>query len=138
MRKVETRPPSFPDAPFDTSLNTKSGVRWQEICGDDAHWRIGFYSPPESSAAEIKELEQHDCPELFLLISGNLSLLLAENGKLIELPLEAGKPVLVKSPHCGFCPEGPHTGTAVVVERDSFDTFYRTPDEWLKFLSENK
>jgi hypothetical protein len=69
-------------------------------------------------------LELHDCPELFLLLSGRLTLLLATDGAIRQLPLEPGRPVLVTAPHCGFCPDGPHTGTAFVVERDSFDTTY--------------
>ena len=47
-----------------------------------------------------------------------------------EQPLEPGRPVLVASPHCGFCPDGPHTGVALVVERDAFTTEYRAPAEW--------
>jgi hypothetical protein len=36
----------------------------------------------------------------------------------------------VTAPHNGFCPNGPHSGTALVIERDSFDTEYRPPREW--------
>ena len=38
--------------------------------------------------------------------------------------------VLVKAPHSGYCPDGPHTGVAFVVERDAFETEYRTVEEW--------
>jgi hypothetical protein len=131
MRRVTTRPPSFPEATPNVALNPQPGLRWQVTCGDAGHWRTGIYSPGEASAAAVAELEWHDCPELFLLLSGRVSLLLADGAALRELPLEPGKPVLVTAPHCGFCPDGPHTGTAFVVERDSFDTEYRLPREWL-------
>ncbi|MGI5863634.1 MAG: hypothetical protein ACOX6T_16475 [Myxococcales bacterium] len=130
MRRVQTRPPSFPEVDFDTLLSIEPGKRWQVLCGDAGHWRLGVYSPPESSAEQCEELEKHDCPELFLLLSGKVSLVLAENDGTRVLALEPNKPVLVTSPHSGFCPDGPHTGAALVVERDSFDTEYRPAKEW--------
>jgi len=130
MRTVETRPPSFPDVAMNKLLETVAGERWQVVCGDAGHWRVGIYSPGESRQADIAELEKHDIPEFFLLLSGRMSLLLSENGKLRELALDIGKPTLISAPHCGFCPDGPHTGTALVVERDAFGTEYRKPQEW--------
>jgi len=130
MRSVRVHRPSFPDVSPDLPLEGPAAERWRVVCGDTAHWRLGYYSPPESSAAEIAELERHDCPELFLLLSGHLTLVLADGAELRELPLEAGQPVLVEAPHCGYCPDGPHTGVALVVERDAFATEYRTPAEW--------
>lgn len=132
MRHVKTLPPSFPEAIQNMCLEPVQGQRWQVLCGDSAHWRVGIYSPGETCPADIAELEWHDCPELFLLLSGRVSLLLARDGGLRELALEPGKPALVTAPHCGFCPDGPHTGTAFVVERDAFDTEYREPEDWLK------
>ena len=131
MRTVTVLPPSFPDIPVDIPLEPRAGQRWQVICGDAAHWRVGLYSPTEDHLAEIVELERHDCPELFLLLEGELTLVLAERGGLRELPLELGRPVLVRAPHGGFCPRGPHGGTALVVERDRFTTEYRLVNEWL-------
>ncbi len=130
MRQVQTRSPSFPQKPFDQPLPWPEGVRWQVLCGDTDHWRVGMYSPPETKPDQLPELERHDCPEMFVLIRGNLTLLLSDGGTVRQLPLQLGVPVLVASPHAGFCPDGPHTGVALVVERDSFDTEYRTPEEW--------
>jgi len=93
---------------------------------------VGVYSPEESAPADIEELEQHDCPELFLLLSGEVSLLLLREGKPEVVRLEAGRPILVEAPHNGFCPQGPHTGVALVVERDRFKTVYRTVEEWTR------
>lgn len=130
MRRVETRPPSFPEAATNEPLSPADGALWQVLCGDAGHWRLGIYSPREAGLADIHEMERHDCPELFLLLKGDLTLVLAEGGGLRELPLEAGRPVLVTLPHAGYCPRGPHSGVALVVERDSFDTQYRAAGEW--------
>lgn len=133
MRKVETRPPSFPEVAPDSPLAPEPELVWQVLCGDHGHWRVGLYSPALASRAEVKELERHDCPELFLLLEGELTLVLADAGApgaVRELALEPGRPVLVSAPHSGYCPRGPHRGVAFVVERDRFDTEYRAPLEW--------
>ncbi|MBI5533323.1 MAG: hypothetical protein HY898_11440 [Deltaproteobacteria bacterium] len=130
MRVVHTRPPSFPTVRADALLQPKAAQVWQVVCGDAEHWRAGVYSPAMTSKEQIEELERHDCPELFLLLQGRLTLLIADSGGVRELELKQGEPVLVSSPHSGFCPDGPHTGSAFVVERDSFDTEYRKVGEW--------
>ncbi len=129
-RRVQTRPPSFPAAPVDAPLSVEADKVWQVLCGDSSHWRAGVYSPELTSADDIEELERHDCPELFLLLEGEVTLLVADGRKTRQIVLEPGKPVLVKAPHSGFCPKGPHTGRAFVVERDSFDTLYQKVSEW--------
>jgi len=130
MRTVSVTPPSFPDAPTGEPLDIEPGVVWQVLCGDDAHWRAGVYSPAASDPAELPELERHDCPELFLLLSGRLTLLCFEDDGVRELALEPNRPVLITAPHSGYCPDGPHTGAAFVVERDRFTTEYRGPGTW--------
>lgn len=131
MRHVKTRSPSFPSVVPDELLSEIAyGERWQVLCGDEAHWRVGVYSPPESCAQQIEELELHDCPEFFLLLSGNVTLVIHDQGRIRHLPLRPNRPILVTRPHAGFCPDGPFTGTALVVERDSFGTEYRTPEQW--------
>lgn len=126
----KTVPPSFPPVDPNKLLTFKSGERWQVVCGDNEHWRVGIYSPAEASRADVKELETHDCPELFLLLSGALTLVIKEKGEVKEIPLELLKPILVTAPHNGYCPSGPGTGVALVVERDRFVTEYRTVEEW--------
>ncbi|MBM4386994.1 MAG: hypothetical protein FJ088_04595 [Deltaproteobacteria bacterium] len=125
MRKIKTTYPSFPDVEFNEPMAPSAGVTWQVLCGDRGHWRCGIYSPAQASLDEIKELERHDCPELFLLIRGRLILVITENGAIREIEIEPGKPVLVTAPHSGYCPDGAHTGAAFVVERDEFETEYR-------------
>ncbi len=132
-RFARTASPSFPQVPPDVPLGPFPPGRWQVLCGDGGHWRVGLYSPELSSLEEVRELERHDCPEFFWLVSGHVTLVLSDGaGGLREVPLEPGRPVLVEAPHSGYCPDGPHTGVALVVERDVFSTEYRTGDEWGK------
>ena len=130
MRRVSVIPPSFPEVEADRPLAVEEGLRWQVLCGDTDHWRAGVYSPPEASRDEIDELERHDCPELFLLLSGRLRLVCYRDGTEAEIELLPMQPALIRAPHAGYCPDGPHTGTAFVVERDVLSTEYRAPDEW--------
>ena len=130
MRTVITERPSFSVAPKDVLLSWIRGERWQVLCGDEGHWRLGYFAPPEASRAEVTELERHDCPELFVLLEGRLTLVMSKEGEVVEVPLEVGMPILVESPHAGYCPDGPHTGVAMVIERDAFETEYRSVDEW--------
>ena len=131
MRKVSVASPSFPDTENGVPIGHEAGRLWQVLCGDAGHWRAGFYSPSFTLMSQIIELERHSCPELFLLISGRLTVVVADCGELHEIALEPGKPVLVTGPHAGFCPDGVHTGAAFVVERDRFETEYRSVKEWL-------
>jgi hypothetical protein len=124
MRTVKTRGPSFPKVDMNEPLTLEAGVRWQVACGDSGHWRLGFYSPAETCPADIEELEQHDCPELFMLQSGRVNLLVKIGGVIRDVALVPGQPILVTAPHCGYCPDGPHSGITLVVERDEFDTSY--------------
>jgi hypothetical protein len=130
MKTIKTMKPSFPAVRFDFPVNIKPGIRWQVLCGDSCHWRAGIYSPQETSMKKIKELEKHDCPELFLLLRGRLVIVIADENGLRECELEKEKPVLVTSFHSGFCPDGSHSGTAFVIERDEFETEYRNIEDF--------
>ena len=127
MKKVITQKPSFSPFPFHELFPSKDKERWQVLCGDEDHWRLGIYSPESSKESEILEFESHDCPEMFILLEGRVSLLLFhEKTKLFEtLELEQGKPVMIDTWHDGFCPDGPFTGKALVIERDQFETLYK-------------
>jgi hypothetical protein len=130
VKIVKTRYPSFPDAKTDNPLIIKKRRRWQVICGDRGHYRVGAYSPEFTSEKEIKVLEKHSCDEFFMLINGSMSLLLIDDrGKEKILKLEPLKPVFVRDWHNGFCEKGQFTGMAIVVERDEFTTEYRTREE---------
>jgi len=124
MRKVTVKKPSFPNNGFQQFLKKEDKKVWQVLCGDEDHWRFGIYSPELASAEEVKELEKHTCPELFILISGSISLIVVENSikKIIEL--KQNEPILINTWHNGFCPNGKFTGQALVIERDQFETTY--------------
>jgi hypothetical protein len=119
-----TTRPSFPVAAFDAPLPWQPGVRWQVLCGDNGHWRLGVYAPPETSVSDVNVFERHDCPELFVLMQGKMSLVFDEPDGPRVMPLTVGVPVLVHAPHGGFCPDGPHTGVCMVIERDAFTTWF--------------
>lgn len=132
MRTVHVQSPSFPDAPPNLPLDIEPNHVWQVLCGDADHWRAGVYSPIVTEASACIEFEKHTCPELFVLLSGRLTLVLLEGGAQRLIELIPGVPVLVTSPHSGFCPDGPHMGHAFVVERDVFSTFYGTTEAELR------
>jgi hypothetical protein len=98
--------------------------RWQPslasqlLGGDPDAWRAVVCSPPESSLVEIDELHETVHPALFLLLEGRVTVVFANNaGELHEIPLEPGTPVLISTPHAAYCPDGPHLGVALIVER---------------------
>jgi hypothetical protein len=120
---IEITEGAVPEAPRDAPIPWTAGVRWQVVCGDDDHWRAGVYAPPEATCAEVVELEQHDCPELFVLVEGRMTIVYRDgDGELRELPLARGVPVLMEAPHGAYCPDGPHRGVALVIERTAFTT----------------
>lgn len=132
MKHEKTERPSFPQVEGNELMPIRPDMRWQVLCGDEQHWRMGVYAPEFGSREEIKELEWHDCPELFVLLSGRVTLVIADAGKLRELPLEHDKAVLVTLPHAGYCPDGAFSGKALVIERDAFTSEYRSIEAWLK------
>ncbi|MBF0298982.1 MAG: hypothetical protein HQK51_09705 [Oligoflexia bacterium] len=133
MRKVKVISPSFPQVPFNIPLkNIRKKKVWQVLLGDKNHYRVGIYSPKFSSVKEIKEFEKHTIAEFFMLIEGNVSLVLLDNknnknnssGRKKIIKLKPFQPIFVTTWHNGFCPNGPFTGKALVVERDLFTTIY--------------
>ncbi|MEI6093507.1 MAG: hypothetical protein WCQ47_07490 [bacterium] len=126
LKTVKTQSPSFPDAKQNVPLCAENKKLWQVFCGDKEHWRTGLYSPEADSAESIDTLEKHSCSEFFILLSGNVSLLIEENNTLKTVVLEPLKPILVDTWHNGFCPKGKNSGTALVVERDEFTTEYKS------------
>ncbi len=135
METVEVKSPSFPEVTTNELLNTEHKIRWHVLCGDKDHWRTGFYSPEQNDLVQIDKLEKHTCPELFMLIEGELTLLIAKNGKLQTVKLEKNKPILIDTWHNGFCPNGSFTGKALVVERDNFVTEYKTVKDFTPLSS---
>jgi len=129
-RMVYTHAPSFPEVIFQSPIPHQEKIGWQVLCGDTGQWRVGIASPAEAQLADNAEFEQHDCPELFLLLWGKMTLATIEDGEIHHHKLQIGKPILVTAPHTGYCPDGPHQGAAFVVERDTFRTEYRRANDW--------
>jgi hypothetical protein len=125
MENVEIRSPSFPDVPTNEFLEAEHNIQWHVLCGDKDHWRMGYYSPEASDLNQIEKLEKHTCPELFILMEGEVILVLAVNNELRTLKLEKFKPVLVDTWHNAFCPGGALSGKVLIIERDHFTTEYR-------------
>lgn len=96
---------------------------WEVIFSEGKNWRIGIYRPKFAASAEITELEQHTCPESFLLLQGNLVMLYRDTeGRVHEKALKPMELVTFTEPHAGFSPDG--SGVAFVVENATFDTVY--------------
>lgn len=103
--------------------STLTNTEWQVIFNEGQHWRIGVYRPRFTERAAITELEQHSCPESFLLLSGNLTMLYrTDSGELAEKQLVANELVTFTEPHAGFSPDA--SGVALVVENAKFETIY--------------
>ena len=124
-KSEKTKAGSFPKFKLHRGLNSQAKKEWQVLCGDKNHWRVGYYRPPQNWNHQVRRLEKHTCVELFILLQGNLTLILDAGEGEYELRLEPMKPVMVSAWHSGYCPKGPFTGIALVVERDQFGTIYR-------------
>ena len=106
-----------------TTRTIKAEKEWDVIFNEGNHWRIGVYRPKYRSAAEISELEKHTCPEAFLLLQGNLTMLYKqEDGSLTEKQLQPMELTIFTEPHAGFSPD--LSGVAFVVENAKFTTQY--------------
>ncbi|HNE19504.1 MAG TPA: hypothetical protein PLF85_07285 [Turneriella sp.] len=96
---------------------------WEVIFNEGQHWRIGIYRPKYRARDEIAELEQHTCPEAFLLLKGELTMLYRDaSGALHEKQLSKGELVTFSEPHAGFSAN--LDGVAFVVENAKFETVY--------------
>lgn len=96
---------------------------WEVIFNEGQNWRIGIYRPKYRSRDEIRELERHSCPEAFLLLQGELTMLYRDgSGTLQEKQLSTGELVTFSEPHAGFSSN--LDGVAFVVENAKFETVY--------------
>ncbi len=105
------------------TITINAQKEWEVIFNEGNHWRVGIYKPKYRSAAELTELEQHSCPESFLLLSGNLVMVSKNSeGSLTETKLQPMQLITFTEPHAGFSPDG--GGVAFVVENAIFETVY--------------
>ncbi|HRP69689.1 MAG TPA: hypothetical protein PLY93_09175 [Turneriella sp.] len=103
-----------------TLHNTKE---WDVLFTASNVWRVGVYRPRFRSRSEISELEEHTCPEAFLLIAGSVTLFYRkDDGSLAEKKLIPMELTIVTEPHAGFSPN--LDGVAFVIENAVFTTTY--------------
>ncbi|RLF19176.1 MAG: hypothetical protein DRZ82_06655 [Thermoprotei archaeon] len=103
----------------------KAKGRWHVVFREDEKWQCGIYVPENESLEDIKFLELHNAPELFILIKGKINLVLMdESGKVHEIPMEEGKLYIVQTWHNAYRPNGKE-GIALVIERPDISTEYR-------------
>lgn len=113
-------------------------LRWRRAersprTSGNGEWNAGVYSPSESSIVEIDELVDPQVPTLFLLLEGRVTIVFANNiGELHETALEPGQPLLVTAPHAAYCPDGPHEGVVLMVERAELRS-WQTPTSSLEW-----
>ncbi len=102
-----------------------SDERWKVIVRDEGFWAVGLYSPENEKLEDVKELEKHNCPELFILLEGDIILVLSEGKGIKELRMEKGKAYLVTEWHNAY-----GKGLALVVEREGVKTEFRRMEEF--------
>ena len=98
--------------------------RWRVVFRDSDRWQLGIYVPENEKLEDIEFLEKHDCPELFILVDGRVTLVLSDGDRLEEVEMEKGKAYVVEAWHNAYRPGGVH-GIALVVERPDVKTEYR-------------
>lgn len=105
-------------------IDVRTEERWKVVFREGEKWQVGLYSPENTSLEEIKTLEKHDAPELFMLVRGSMVLVVEEDGNLREVPLEYGKLYIVEEWHNAYRPGGKE-GVALVVERPDIKTEFK-------------
>ena len=104
----------------DSFFSINPDERWKIIAQDPGQWRIGIYRPEYTAESEIRELEKHTCPELFICAAGKMGLVVrSERGEEVKL-LSPGEAAFVEGHHNGFCASA--DGYFIVAERTSFST----------------
>ncbi len=102
-------------------IKIRSKVRWKVLQSDKNFWTIGLYSPENKSKEDIKFLEKHDCPEVFLLLEGEVTLIIKKNknSRLRKIVLKKDEMVVIDEYHNAYSPNG---GKALVIERNKIRT----------------
>jgi len=95
---------------------------WKVVYSDEGAWRAGIYRPAASCAAEIKELEKHSHPELFVCMEGPAGLVIDDGAGETGIVLFPGESLLVSGYHNGF--RASEHGFFLVIERTEFTTEY--------------
>jgi hypothetical protein len=103
---------------------------WEVIFTANPKWRIGVYRPQHRDKNEITELEQHTCPESFILLAGNLTMVYRNAiDQIVEKILEPMELTTFTEAHSGYSHDG--TGIALVIEDAGFETQYTSAETGL-------
>jgi len=99
--------------------------RWNPVYNDNRKWLLGFYKPKAKSLKEVKYLEKHKYPELFVLLEGEIVLVLRDKKESAnkKLRLKMGEAVIVNCWHNGYALKP--KSAALVIERPKNPTKYR-------------
>jgi len=98
-------------------LKLRGGKRW-EVLFREGNWLVGLYCPEHASREQVEVLEKHDFPELFYLVEGDVTLLIGEKCKEVELTKD--KVVVVEDWHNAY-----GKGKVLVVEREGVKTEFK-------------
>ena len=101
-------------------LNRKD-KRWTVIY-NEGNWLCGLYRPEFTECEQIKKLEKHDAPEMFLLLDGHIVLVLKDKSGEKKVELKKNEIVIVESWHNAYSPDG--KGVALVVEKSGVKTIF--------------
>ena len=95
-------------------LNSAKKLRWQVVF-EEGNWLCGIYQPENKSLADVSKLEKHDAPELFLLVRGEITMVISKDGKnLEEYRLKPGEVFITNQWHNAYSEGG---GRAMVIEK---------------------
>ncbi len=111
-------------------LDIQTKERWKVVFKDEGKWLLGVYVPENLKMEDIKFLERHDAPELFILVKGKMILVVADGNNLEEIEMKHNIPYIVTGWHNAYRPKGTE-GVALVIERDGVKTEYRNIREFI-------
>lgn len=92
---------------------------------DKNHWKCGVYIPEYTDISEIKRFEKHNGPEMFLLIDGDVNLVVLKKNEKRKISLKKNQIIIINDWHNAYRPKD-KKGIVLVIERDNIST------EWKK------
>ena len=107
-------------------ISIRGEKRWEVVFKENDRWQCGIYVPENTSLDDITFLEKHNAPELFVLVRGNIVLVLMDDeGNIKEVNMEEDKIYIVNTWHNAYRPNNCE-GVALVIERPDITTEYKS------------
>lgn len=97
----------------------RKGERW-EVVFEEENWICGLYRPEFREKGEIKKLEKHDAPEMFLLLREDVRLVCKDDKGIQVIKLKPDEIVVLDCWHNAYSKNG--KGLALVIERKGVKT----------------